>query len=329
MRALHPLGLAALSLLYLSADAVAQPSPKSFRDCRDCPEMVSIPAGSFLMGASAEEEDREHISKTAVAMAGPVAGRSLPQHEVSIRAFAMGKYPITRAQFAAFVKETGYDAGDVCRVWHVIPDDGSMQWQLSHVKWEDKKGYSWRKPNFPQTDRDPVVCVSWDDAKAYVAWLSKKSGHAYRLPTEAEWEYAARAGSTGPRYWGVRMDQACEYENAADLTFAAATKIDKSQAFPCSDGYIHTSPVGKFRPNAFGIYDTLGNVAQWTEDCANHTYDGAPTDGLAWLTGDCASHALRGPAYRMAVPNVRSGARDWVKSGARVNMYGFRVARSE
>ena len=204
-----------------------------------------------------------------------------------------------------------------------------MQWKLGHVKWEMKRGASWRDPGFPQTDRDPVVCVSWDDAKAYIAWLTKKSGQPYRLPTEAEWEYVTRAGAAGARYWGDKIEQACKYENVADLSFASVTGIDKSQVFPCTDGYAYTSPVGKFQPNAFGVYDTLGNVAQWTEDCANHTYVGAPADGSAWLSGDCGSHAMRGPSYRMAVPNVRSGARDWVKSGERVSMYGFRVAKSE
>jgi formylglycine-generating enzyme required for sulfatase activity len=328
MRPIHALGLAVLALLLLSADAVARSGPKSFRDCKDCPEMVAIPAGAFVMGASVAEEDREHISRTAMAMMGPVAGRALPQHRVAVSAFAESRYPITRGEFAAFAKATGYDAGDTCRVWRAIPDDGTMNWRLSHVTWENKKGASWRDPGFPQTDRDPVVCVSWDDAKAYVAWLGKMTGRAYRLPSEAEWEYATRAGSTGARYWGRDMKRACEYENVADLAYAHVTGIEASQVAPCSDGYAQTSPVGRFKPNAFGVYDTLGNVAQWNEDCAHHDYKGAPTDGSAWMTGDCTAHAMRGPSYRMFPPNVRSGARDWVRSDFRVNMYGFRVALS-
>ncbi|MEE8502787.1 MAG: SUMF1/EgtB/PvdO family nonheme iron enzyme, partial [Kiloniellales bacterium] len=163
-----------LGLFSATHTAVAA-APDTFKDCDTCPEMVVIPAGSFTMGSPASEKGRYN--------------KEGPQHRVSIpRSFALGKYEVTKAEFAAFVHETGRDAQGC-----LIRDDG---------KWKDDDSKSWRNPGYTQSDSHPVVCVNWDDAKAYARWLSRKTGKEYRLPSESEWEYAARASTTTARYWG-------------------------------------------------------------------------------------------------------------------------------
>ncbi len=167
-----------------------QPAPRDggsvFRDCPDCPEMVVIPAGNFTMGSSAEEKS------WAASHGGNMesVADEAPQHQVSVLSFALGKYDVTRGEYAAFAQETEYPAGDGCGRGRAIS------------KWEKDPKSTWENPGFKQTDRDPVVCVSWQDARAYIAWLNRKvqktrrRGVPYRLPSESEWEYAARAGTT-------------------------------------------------------------------------------------------------------------------------------------
>src|SRR5262249_46599041 len=153
------------------------------------------------------------------------------------------------------------------------------------------------------------VCVSFEDAQRYVQWLSRKTGKLYRLPTEAEWEYAARAGTTTARFWGDGRERACDFANVADFTGAETlnwNKGNQDQVFQCRDGYANTAPVGSFRPNAFGLYDMLGNVFQWTEDCYHNSYDAAPSDGSAWTTGECKYRVLRGGSWNVSPRSVRS-----------------------
>ena len=148
----------------------------TFKECDACPEMVVVPAGSFAMGSPNNEKARDNNEG--------------PQHQVTItRSFAFGKFEVTVDQFVAFVQETGHDTGSTCDIWQ----DG---------KWAERSGYSWRKPGFAQSGSHPAACLSWDDAKAYLSWLSRKTGKIYRLPAEAEWEYAARAGTTTRFYFG-------------------------------------------------------------------------------------------------------------------------------
>jgi formylglycine-generating enzyme required for sulfatase activity len=260
-------------------DKPAQPGPGTGtgagnRDCAQCPEMVRLRPGAFQMGST--PADPEHEPDEA------------PQHRVTIGyAVALGKYEVTRAEFAAFVEASGHrTAGD------------------------------WRNPGFNQTDRDPVVNVTWDDAQAYVAWLSRTTGKTYRLPTEAEWEYAARAGTATARYWGDSRADACRHANADDA------------AFGCSDGFKHTAPVGQFRSNGFGLHDMLGNVWEWTADCWNADHSGAPANGQARLSGDCARHTVRGGSWGSSSGDVRSAGRTRGPPSPR-NFVGFRVARSD
>jgi len=275
-----------------------------FRECDGCPEMVVIPAGAFLMGSPQSEADRD--------------ANEGPQRRVTIaKPFALGKFELTIDQFAAFVAETGYDAGNVCDLWQ----DG---------KFEERPGYSFRKTNFPQTGVHPAPCLSWDDAKAYLAWLSRKTGRAYRLPSEAEWEYAARAGTTGRFHFGDNEADYCRHGNGVDATALADVPGAKQKgwdALPCRDGHAFTAPVGSFAPNAFGLHDTHGNVFEWVEDCWNDDFKGAPTDGSAWLTGDCAIRVQRGGAWGYPRTYLRIAVRGRQAQGYRYINAGVRVAR--
>jgi formylglycine-generating enzyme required for sulfatase activity len=300
-------------------DRASDTPGRTFRDCPDCPEMVVIPPGTFVMGTSPEEAAREKVW-------GPFVTMESPQHKVTIgRAFALGKFHVTRGEFAVFVKDTRYEVTNGC-----------YPGAAGHFEFDPAR--NWRDPGFAQTDRDPVVCVSYEDAQQYVAWLNKRvraegkvakerSVGPYRLPSEAEWEYAARAGTTTSRYWGDGTVETCEYANGADLTMGETIPNWRWSTNACRDGYAYTSPVGSFKPNQFGLYDMLGNAWQMTADCGNNGYAGAPTDGSAWTTGICQSHMVRGGSWSEHGPDLRSAHRVGNKTNSRGNIGGFRVTR--
>ena len=288
---------------------------RQFQDCPHCPALVRVPPGAFVMGVPMGEEERENVPDN-------FRGRSTPQSRVVIdKAFAIGAYPVTRRQFARFVAATAYETGDRCFVYA----HGQDGWA-----WQETAGKGWRDPGFPQTDRDPVVCVSWHDAEAYAAWLSKVTGRHYRLPSEAEGEYAARGGTQTARFWGDGRAEACRYANVADLTmFGALTLPAGPEAnFDCSDGFVFTSPVGSFQPNPFGLYDVLGDVWQWLEDCWHPTLAGRPAAGSVWVEGgDCAFHSARGGSWQYYPWSLRAGFRYRDDASNRNAKLGFRVAR--
>jgi len=308
--------ISGMALAVATAAAHAQSQP--FRDCLDCPEMVAIPPGSFIMGVPPGEEERERVPLQ-------FAGLSVPQHRVTIgQGFALGRFLVTRGEFAAFVRDTGYQTGDRCWVFSADIYDRTY-------KFQEKPGFDWRRPGFAQTDRHPVTCVSFNDATAYVEWLSRKTGRTYRLPSESEWEYAARAGSPSARFWGDDRSQACRYANVADLTMFRALKLelDPEWNFDCLDGFTYTAPVGSFESNAFGLYDMLGNLWEWVEDCWNKNYQGAPTDGSAWISGECGRRVGRGGSWSTYARNIRVGYRSWGEPGNHGTNDGFRVARTQ
>ena len=243
-----------------------------FRDCAACPEMVVVPAGSFLMGSPESSEEAYSDER--------------PQHRVTIESpFAVGVYEVTFAEWDGCVRAGG------CGGYR--PED---------VGW----GRGSR----------PVMNVSWEDAQEYVRWLSRETGQRYRLLSEAEWEYVARAGTQTARYWGESESGQCRYGNGYDDTA------------PCPDGYEYTAPVGSFQPNPFGLYDVLGNVWEWTEDCWNYDYSGAPPDGSAWGLGDCSPRVLRGGSWSYWPRSLRSAYRLGGSAGDRYDFNGFRVART-
>jgi formylglycine-generating enzyme required for sulfatase activity len=246
------------------------------------PEMVWIPAGSFMMGSESGHWNEK------------------PVHRVEVSAFAMGKYEVTRGQFRQFIEATGYKT-------EAETDDGCYGW--TGDTWEQRAEFTWRDVGFSQEDTHPVVCISWNDAVAYTRWLTEKTGKTYRLPTEAEWEYAARAQTETERFWGNNPDEACRYANVADKT--SQKQFSDWTIHNCTDGYTFTAPVGFFEPNEFKLYDMLGNVWEWCEDTWHGDYEDAPTDGSAWLTGDSEDlRGLRGGSWNFEPDWVRSAYRD-------------------
>ncbi len=275
--------------------------PRVVEDCRQCPALLVIPAGSFTMGTAESEAGRE-----------PDEG---PQHPVTISTdFAMGATEVTRAQFAAFVAALDFEIEPGC--WYIDPQA---------QKWVNDPALSWRKPGFFQSDEHPVTCVSFADAQAYVRWLSTHTGQRYRLPSEAEWEYAARGGSTTSRFWGDSPADSCRYANAVDET--ARETFPGWKFAPCADGYIYTSPVGSFQPNARGLFDMPGNLWEWVADCWTDNHRAAPQDGSARSDGDCARRGIRGGAWDDEHEDLRSGNRLAVPAERRYNTIGMRVVR--
>jgi formylglycine-generating enzyme required for sulfatase activity len=296
-------------LLGLAAEAGAGPLPAvgtSFRDCLDvCPEMVVIPAGSYAMGSSSGDPHQAPDTEEQ------------PQHRVTMgHPLAVGRFEITRQQWAAFVRDAGLADPPGCNA-HQPPN------------WPKVLGASWHDPGFAQTANDPAVCLSWDEATSYAAWLSRKTGHAYRLLSEAEWEYAARAGSQNQNYWGDSQDTACLYANGPDVSMLERfPEQASSEALRCRDGYIYTAPVGSFRPNPFGLYDMMGNVFEWVQDCWVSGYRDAPVDGSPRLEKDCQKRVNRGGSWTDIPTGIRAAQRGHDGHATRVYDLGFRVART-
>ena len=274
---------------------------KKFRDCPDCPEMVVVPSGSYEMGSPSDEGGRFDDE-------GPV-------HPVTIaKPFAVGVHEVTRGEWSRFVSGTGYVSGGSC-------------WTYEGGEWKDRAGRGWRNPGFSQGDVHPVVCVSWADARAYVEWLSGETGEEYRLLSESQWEWAARGGSSTSRYWGVSENGQCTHANGADRS--AKVRYGVWTVASCDDGHVHTSPVGNFRANGYGLHDVLGNVWEWVEDCWHDDYVGAPSDEGAWTSGgDCGKRVLRGGSWVDAPRYLRSAHRFRVSTVSRSLNVGFRVSRT-
>ena len=266
-------------------------------------EMVSIPGGTFRMGdLSGEGDDDEK-----------------PVHSVTVSAFSMGKYEVTVGQFRRFVEAKDYrtdaernaDGNEGCYAY--TADEG----------WKWRWGLSWRNPGYSVGDDHPVVCVSWNDVQAFVAWLTEQTGESYRLPTEAEWEYAARAGSTTKYHFGNSESQLCRYANHAD---DSTEYSDRNKS--CSDGVDErTATVGRYQPNSYGLYDMHGNVWEWVSDCHNDSYLGAPADGSAWTSRDCSVRVRRGGSWSSRPGYLRSANRGTYSRSDRGDGVGFRLVQ--
>lgn len=287
-----------------------EPHPRAFRDCPNCPEMIVVPAGRFEMGMAEGEQQRFEVPPA-------LAGFEQPRHAVTIaKPFALAKAEVTRGEFAAFIRATNFHVAPGC----VAPAEGRPVRNAE---------LSWQNPGFPQTDRDPVVCVDGADIAAYLEWLRKQTGKPYRLPSEAEWEYAARGGMTTPFYWGADPDKVCEYENVADQVAAAEFRQPGLPAMGCRDGFAHTAPAASFKPNPFGLYDMLGNVFEITADCWAGNYAGAPADGSARTAADCPMRAARKGSYGTGRPAFfRAAQRFSEPARVKRDRSGFRAALS-
>lgn len=274
-----------LSACITQLQSDAEEIGSTFIDCVDCPEMVVLAPGKFLMGSPESETDRrEHEG---------------PQRLISIAdKFAVSRFEITRGQFEAFINQTAYTPSNYCMVWTGIRGG------------EQIVGKNWQDPNFEQTDSDPVVCISWTDAKAYVAWLQKKTGKAYRLLSESEWEYAARGGTTTRYSFGDSADNICDFANVPDRAAEKNAGGWYWKFVACDDGYgATTSPVGSFKPNPFDLYDMHANVWEWVEDCYQDSFSGGPVDGTAWITDPCKARVVRGGSLSAPIDNSRSSSR--------------------
>jgi formylglycine-generating enzyme required for sulfatase activity len=272
----------------------------SFKECDDCPEMVVVPAGSFMLGSPSDETRRlsDEGPRTKVTIASP---------------FAVGKFEVTLAQFKAFASATGYQVTVGCQIW-------SQRLRT----WDRRTALTFWSVGFAQGDDHPVVCVNWDDANAFVAWLANGTGKKYRLLTEAEWEYSARAGTSTPFSMGstISTDQANFDGNA--IYNNGRKGISR-----------HTTvPVNSFSPNPWGLFNMHGNVWEWVEDCyAREDYKYLPAavrDGGAAWPGTCGSdeHSIRGGSWLDDPEYLRSARRVEIRPAGRLNYLGFRVART-
>jgi formylglycine-generating enzyme required for sulfatase activity len=255
----------------IAPSATEHEAGSTFKDCETCPDMVSVPAGRFVMGSGKAEKGRQKSEE--------------PQHEVTVPTpLAIGKYEVTFDEWEACTLEGG------CANYR--PQDGG-----------------WGR------GRRPVIYVSYDDAKAYVEWLRQKTGKPYRLPSEAEWEFAARGGTSTPYAVGETLAP-------TQANYDASSAAGRSQA----EYKGTTLEVGTFPPNPYGLYDMEGNVFEWVEDCWNPTHAGAPADATP-RGGDCARRVAKGGAWYYEADYARSAARMSFPKGSRLNVIGFRVAR--
>lgn len=275
-----------------------------FRDCPDCPELVLLPAGRFRMGSPAGEDGRTDDEDDTPGPGGtPIAA-------VISQPIAVGRFEVTRSEFAAFAHATGHR-----------PDGGCYERRGVRTL---NSALSWQSPGFEQDDRHPVTCVSHEDARAFLTWLSERTGQAYRLPSEAEWEYAARADeSDAPFSFGQARSEICRHGNGADGTAREANP--GWEAAECRDGFVHTAPVGTFLPNGAGLYDVHGNVWEWVTGCGGGAINAAAPGS------DCSGNGprvLRGGSWSDPPHRLRSAARIAGPPETRDQIAGFRVARS-
>jgi formylglycine-generating enzyme required for sulfatase activity len=284
---------------------LSEPKPwEVFRDCPHCPELVVVSAGEFVMGSGKEDIDN-----------GLGATNEGPQHRVLIKyPVAVGRFEVTRDQFEAFVSASGYKIGDRC-------------YTLESNTPRERADRSFRNPGYAQSGVHPAVCVNWRDAKAYVEWLSQSTGKTYRLLSEAEWEYVARAGSTLPYGFGKDATEVCKFGNGADQSAKLAMLPTDYAYMNCTDSYPYTAPVGSFKANGMGLFDLLGNVWEWTEDCFFDDYLTAPSDGSARAGAGCRARAVRGGSWFSTGKSLRPAVRAKATDNARYDDVGFRVAR--
>ncbi len=304
MRVNRVLAAALLACCPLAAIGADARTPGTvFSDCEDCPAMVVVPAGTFQMGYEGGETDRYEGPVRTITIASP---------------FAVGRYEITNREYRRFVTATQRAAAPTgCRAYN----DGRV---------EAVPGTTWENPAYgrPAADDEPVGCVTWTDATAYAGWLAMRTGQPYRLLSESEWEYAARAGRKGAHAWGDDPDMACSEANVVDASTARARPEMAVAAANCDDGFEMVAPVGQLKPNPFGLYDMTGNVWEWVADCyvMSH-FAAAPLDGSAQTASGCDRRGVRGGAWITAISRQRPSFRGRDPVTLTTQIFGLRVAR--
>jgi formylglycine-generating enzyme required for sulfatase activity len=289
----------AMNLKALAVDNISQLD--TYRACQQCPEMVAVPKGTFKIGSTEFNEDEQ------------------PVKDISINAFAVSRFEITVAEYKQFIDEMNFKESSPCLT---MGEDGS---------WFFNQEAAWNNVGFEQDDNHPVVCVSWTGAKAYIKWLNTKlkdGAPKFRLLTESEWEYAAKAGSHTTFWWGSNEQDFCKYTNGVDAT-AFAIYPHWKLAGKCDDGFVYTAPVGHFnKPNAFGLQDMIGNVWEWVEDCYVDNFKALANNGEAQTSEPCEKRVFRGGAWgdygSFYLRSTYRGA--WAGDGAFANI-GFRIAQ--
>jgi formylglycine-generating enzyme required for sulfatase activity len=297
-----------------------------FQDCESCPEMVVIPPGRVVVGMPRGLEQR-----FAVPLANQKRGE--PVTEVMIRySFAVSRFEITRKQFETFVSETNYKPPHFEGCWEGYgrPEASGTDARRNFGRPNRAPELNWTNPGFPQAPDHPIVCVSYDDTLAYLQWLSNKTGKQYRLLSESEWNYVASEGTKTAWPWGDEPTEACKHGNFSDLTRAVAEHllISRDNVFQCFDGFTHTSPVGSFPPNKFGVFDIMGNAAELTADCFLETLEKMPYDGSPYLDGRCKLMTAKGGSWDLFPYSTLTGYRGRFDTGEneRYTYYGIRVA---
>ena len=302
-----------LPLLLFLFVAFAQTPGDIIQDCDDCPRMVVIGAGSFEMG-----------TPTGAYEVNVESGEGPPIQITIRRPFAIGETEVTIGHYRAFVEASGFQVGTGCSV--ILPGGGGTK----------DPDANWEKPVQPKGARNthPVACINYEEMIAYADWLTEMTGHTYRLPSESEWEYAARAGTTAPRPWGgttsfegVSLSLTCEHANGYDV----AAQREYVFAWPyarCNDGYADVAPVASFQKNAWGLYDMMGNQWEMVQDCHTGSYWGRPPDERAWVwDGGCPRRVVRGGGWYSRPTNVRPARRASGDVNGRGNDLGFRLVR--
>ncbi|BCG64444.1 MAG: hypothetical protein methR_P2222 [Methyloprofundus sp.] len=269
------------------------------------PDMANIQGSCYQMGSPDWETDRDSDEQ---------------QHQVCVSDFQMGKKEVTVGEFRKFVRATGYRT----QAEQNIKEQGCYAYSNSEKQWAWRARHYWDHIGFSQTNQHPVVCVSWMDVQNYIGWLNENSAGGYRLPTEAEWEYAARAGTQTAYFWGSAVDaKACRYANIADKAH------NWSKFFPCDDGAKYTNTVASYRPNAFGLYDMSGNVWEWTCSKYDKNYSGGEKKCLSKNhASDGAKLVLRGGSFYSGLRRLRVAHRDRDYPWERHDSWGFRLARA-
>jgi len=273
------------------------------------PQVVNIPSGCFQMGSPETEEGR---------------GADEVLHRVCVKGFKLAKNEITVEEFKKFISATHFMTDAELNTG----ESGCWSYQQeSKQHWNWRPWANWKKPlrGAALEARTPVTCVSFNDVLAYIRWLNKETGQEYRLPTEAEWEYAARAGTTTARYWGNNPDIACGYANVADNTHAGYAKWP--QTHNCEDGHFFTATVSALRANKFGLHDMLGNVWEWTCSRYEEKYTGAEEVCTGMKRGGDELISIRGGGWNADAPRVRAAYRNWGVAWSRQANQGFRLVR--